>query len=114
MQRLAARADPGIVDQDVRHAQLVPGAPEQFLHGLGVAHVRLHASVVWPSQRQAGTAATRRSACQLQGSNRASSCALVRPETMRSSTSVVHAWVSSDEAFYERERVYKKWLILRG
>src|SRR3954466_11871779 len=40
---------------------------------------------------KASTAAASRSACQFQGSSRPSSWALVRPETMRSSTSVSHA-----------------------
>ena len=40
---------------------------------------------------QAQPAAATRSAFQLHGSSRSSSWALVRPETMRSSTSVSHA-----------------------
>jgi hypothetical protein len=51
----------------------------------------LKASVVCPSRVQASRAAASRSAFQRQGSSRSSSWALVRPETMRSSTSVNHA-----------------------
>src|SRR5215213_5834115 len=48
---------------------------------------------------QVSTVAATRSTCQVQGSSRSSSCALIRPETMRSSTSVSHAWGSTPLSF---------------